>query len=379
MLLGIHLTLLIGPSVPVPANPMLLETLQSLRVTHDDTGRSGFQITFRAGRAGPADMFDYPLQSDSSLKVFNRIVVVVTFNVIPRVLMDGVITDQQLNPGTEPGTGTLTVTGEDVSVMMDMEERSAEHPAQDETVIANKIILTYAQYGLIPMVIPPPSLDIPIPVERTPVQQGTDLQYLREMASRYGYVFYIKPGPAPLTNIAYWGPPERMGIPQRALSVNMGPNSNVEDISFRNNALGPALMAGNVQDRQTNQTMPVRTFAGTRPPLSSQPAYLANQPNVRTRQFRQSGLNTMQSYARAQGQTDASMDDVLTATGNLNSLRYGNILQPRGLVGLRGVGYNHDGLYYVKQVTHDIQKEQYKQNFTLTREGKGALTPMVIP
>jgi hypothetical protein len=358
---------------------MLLETLESLRVTYDDTGRSGFQMTFHAGRSGPVDLFDYPLQSNPLLNVFNRIVVVVTFNVVPRVLMDGVITDQQLAPGTEPGTGTLTVTGEDVSVMMDLEERSAEHPAQDETVIANKIILTYARYGLIPMVIPPPSLDIPIPVERTPVQQGTDLQYLRDMAGRYGYVFYIKPGPAPLTNMAYWGPPERMGIPQRALSVNMGPDSNVEDISFRNNALGPALMSGNVQDRQTNQTLPVRTFVSTRPPLSSQPAYLANQPNVRTRQFRQSGLNTMQSYARAQGQTDASMDDVLTATGNLNSLQYGNILQPRGLVGLRGVGYNHDGLYYVKQVTHDIRKGQYQQNFTLTREGKGALTPVVMP
>jgi hypothetical protein len=73
------------------------------------------------------------------------------------------------------------------------------------------------------------------------------------------------------------------------------------------------------------------------------------------------------------------MDDVLTATGNLNSLQYGNILQPRGLVGLRGVGYNHDGLYYVKRVTHDIRKGQYKQNFTLTREGKGALTPVVMP
>lgn len=379
MLLGIHLTLLIGPSAPVPAPPTLLETLESLRVTHDDTGRSGFQMTFHAGRSGPVDLFDYPLQSNPLLQVFNRIVVVVTFNVVPRVLMDGIITDQQLKPGTEPGTGTLTVTGEDVSVMMDMEEHSAEHPAQDETAVANKIILTYARYGLIPMVIPPPSLDIPIPAERTPVQQGTDLQYLRDMAIRYGYVFYIKPGPAPLTNVAYWGPPERMGIPQRALSVNMGPDSNVEDISFRDNALGPALMSGNVQDRQTNQTMPVRTFAGTRPPLSSQPAYLANQPNVRTRQFRQSGLNMVQSYARAQGQTDASMDDVLTATGNLNSLRYGNILQPRGLVGLRGVGYNHDGLYYVKRVTHDIRKGQYKQNFTLTREGKGAPTPVVIP
>ena len=34
--------------------------------------------------------------------------------------------------------------------MMDREERSAEHPAQNETLIALKLIVSYAQYGLIP-------------------------------------------------------------------------------------------------------------------------------------------------------------------------------------------------------------------------------------
>ena len=70
------------------------------------------------------------------------------------------------------------MTGEDVTVMMDLEEKSEEHPAQDETIIANLLILQYAQYGLIPTVIPPLAIDPPIPIERIPVQQGTDLQYL---------------------------------------------------------------------------------------------------------------------------------------------------------------------------------------------------------
>ena len=38
----------------------------------------------------------------------------------------GIITHQQLSPGNDPGSGTLTVTGEDVSVMMDLEEKKAE-------------------------------------------------------------------------------------------------------------------------------------------------------------------------------------------------------------------------------------------------------------
>jgi hypothetical protein len=355
-----------------------MEALQSVEVTHTDERRSGFQITFKMGRSGPQGILDYPLLSIPLLKPFNRVILIVTFNATPRVLMDGIITNQQPSPSSEPGASTLTITGDDVSVMMEMEERPAEHPAQDETVIANKLILSYAQYGLIPLVIPPPTIDPAIPAERIPVQQQTDLEYLREMAGRYGYVFYIIPGPVPFTNTAYWGPPTRVGVPQRALSVNMGPQTNVKSISFQNNALSPTLYSGNVQDRTTNQSMPVQTFTSTRPPLSSQPALLT-QSCVRQRQFHaEAGLNTMQAFARAQGMTDASTD-VITVNGELDALRYGTPLQARSLVGLRGVGYSNDGDYYVKNVTHRIQNGEYSQSFTLTREGVGAISPVVIP
>jgi hypothetical protein len=376
-LLGVHLTMLVGPGVPLPAPPMLGEALHSVEVTHDDSGTSGFQIVFRVGRSGPTDLLDFALAGNPLLRPFNRVVLIATFNTVPKVLMDGMITQQQLSPSNQPGQATLSLTGEDLSVMLDMQERSVEHPAQDETVITNKILLGYAQYGLIPMVLPPPTLDIPLPVERTPVQQGTDLAYLREMAARYGYVFYITPGPAPMSNTAYWGPPIRAGFPQRALSVNMGPETNVEQVSFRYNALAPTLSEGQVQDRVSNRTLPVMTPLSTRAPLASQPAWLVNQPNVRRTQFRDSGLSAAQAFARAQGETDASMDEVLVANGEVDALKYGDLLTPRALVGLRGVGFQHDGLYYVKSVTHRIQPGDYRQSFTLTREGQGSTLPVL--
>ena len=49
--------------------------------------------------------------------------------------------------------------------------------------------------------------------------------------------------------------------------------------------------------------------------------------------------------------------------------RYGQSLKPRRLVGLRGVGTAFDGLYYVKSVTHTIKRGEYKQNFSLVRNG----------
>lgn len=266
--------------------------------------------------------------------------------------------------------------------MMDLEKKRAEHPAQSEVLIALKLIASYAQFGLIPVVLPPVSMDQPIPTERTPVQQGTDLEYLKNMAQRYGYVFYIDQGPAPGVNFAYWGPPARNVLPQRALSVNVGPETNVESIGFTYNALAPTSVRDEIQDRQTNQRLPVVTFAGTRmPPLAALPALPFNLPNVRTALLDNSGhgLTYLQAYARAQAVTDKSLDNVVTAQGELDALRYGDLLRPRGLVGLRGAGLTNDGLYYVKSVSHAISKGQYRQRFTLAREGVGATIPAVIP
>jgi hypothetical protein len=375
--LGIHLSLLIGPTVAVPAPPMLMEALEEVEVNSDEF-HSTFQIRFQVGRAGPADLVDYTLLSNPLLKHWNRVILIVIFNATPRVLVDGFITDREITPGDRPGQGRVTITGEDVGVMMDLKEQSAQHPAQDDAVVALKLIASYAQYGLIPTVIPPPLIDPPIPIERVPVQQATDLQHLRAMAARYGYVFYIVPGPVPFANTAYWGPPVRVGLPQGALSVNMGSSTNVTGFSARSDGLLPTRVEGQVQDRLTNQAVPVRTFASLRPPLAALPAWLVDQPNVRVTQFRESGVDSLQALARAQGTMEESSDAVI-AEGELDALRYGDVLRPRGLVGVRGAGYMLDGLWYVKKVKHRVRKERYAQNFTLAREGYGSTVPAVLP
>lgn len=219
-LLGLHLTLLIGRSVTAPAPPALLDVIDTVEVTHSDNERSGFQITFRAPR-DPYSFVDYPIVANPLLRPGNRVTLVVVVGAVPQVLFDGIITHQQLSPSPQPGSTTFAVTGEDVSVAMDREEKPVEHPAQPETVIALKIIASYPELGFVPVVVPPPSFEAPTPVDRTPVQRATDLGYLVQMAERYAYVFYVTPGPVPGTNTAYWGPPKRVSVPQRAITVDM--------------------------------------------------------------------------------------------------------------------------------------------------------------
>jgi len=380
-LLGIKLTLLLGPTIPIPAPVSISQNLDKVVVSKSDTERSGFQITFKVGRSGPIDIFDYKMVYNPLFRPGNRVIIMVIFKGIPRVIMDGIIKDLQLNPSSEPGASSLTISGQDISVMMDKDEETVEHPAQNEYIIALKLVAKYAMYGLVPLLIPPFTIDFPLPVERIPVQRGTDLAYLKKLAERFGYVFYIVPGPVPGVNIAYWGPQVRIGIPKKALSTNLGSETNVESLDFQYDSEAASTYHANIQDRNLNQALPVQTFFSTRlPPLALLPALPFDFPNVRDSELKDiEGLNYAQAFARAQAETNKSMDNVLTVTGELDVARYGDILDARALVGLRGAGFMHDGMYYVKKVTHTISSAgEYKQNFTLTREGRGSITPVVI-
>ena len=195
--------------------------------------------------------------------------------------------------------------------MMDLEERSAEHPAQNETLIARKLIARYAQYGLIPLVIPPTAIDPPLPIERIPVQQGTDLDYLSKLAEPARLRLLRHAGPVPFTNTAYWGPPIRVGLPQRAITVNMGAGDQRQARRAPETRSAPTMVEGQVQDRHDE---PARSRCGRSAACGRRsrrmPAWLVNQPNVRTTQLREAGLNASQATAQAQGTIEATTDAV---------------------------------------------------------------------
>ena len=45
---------------------------------------------------------------------------------------------------------------------------------------------------------------------------------------------------------------------------------------------------------------------------------------------------------------------------------------------MRGAGLAYDGLYYVNSVTHNLKRGEYKQNFSLSRDGLISNVPAVI-
>ena len=376
-LLGAHLTILIGQGLPRPAGLAVMEQFVSAEVAVSDTERSGFELVFNAVRAGSiAGVF--PIMAEPGLKAGSRVVLIATLGIRPSVLMDGIIETAEFTPSEAGTPAKLHLRGMDLTFAMDREERSAVHPAQGPGEIAALVLLRYASLGVVPMVIPPPAAERPNPVDRIPVQRATDFAFLTELAAAHDCIFTLIPGPAPLTSVGYWGPKPRLGIPQPAITTDMGPESNVTSLSFEDTAAEAAQVTGQVQDRQSGQTMSVQSIVPLRPPLAAVPA-LANQSVVRSNLFRTNGAPTAaQAMGEAQSQSDATLD-TLTVTGDLDTGRYGAILAPRGLVGMRGAGLDHDGLYYVKSVIQKIGRGSWTQSFTLNREGTGTTVPVVLP
>jgi hypothetical protein len=374
--LGLRLTVLAGPTIPVPLPAPFTARLRSVVVTENDEERSVFTLTFDAGRSAADGAFDVPGLQSSPVAAFSRVVVVLTFGLVPMVLLDGIVTEVRLTPGDQPGAATLDVTGEDVSYLLDREERDSEHPALDDYPQVLTILAPYAAKGIVSMALPPVDFDPPLPIDRVPTQHGTDLAHLTELARRHGYVAYVVPGPAPGTSTFYWGPPVRVGVPQPALSLDLGPETNVSGMSFRVEALAPATVSGAVTDRRTGAATPVRSPASLWPPLSALPLLGTHAGDVRQRRLRDASSNTVGAVARAQAEVDRSADAVI-AEGTLDGARYGGVLRPRGLVGVRGAGWSHDGLWYVRKVEHELSRGSYHQRFELTRDGHGSTVPAV--
>lgn len=364
--LGIRLILRIGPNVPQPAPYEVSTALTHVEVTDNAEERDGFQMTFTMSKARAKD---YNLLQSGMFDPSTRVMIGVLLGGSTAVLMDGVITHHQFAPSNEPGTFTLTVTGEDISLMLDLEEKNVPYANMADSRIIEQVIGQYAGLGLNTEV--KKTDDTPHENQRITRQHSTDLKFMQMLAKRNGFVFYIDPETFSSSK-AYWGIENRLNTPQPALTMNMGPDTNITSLSFTHNALTPVSVKGAYIDPENRQINQVSSPSSDLRPLAS-----STTKSMRTVLLRNSGQRTSSQASLAATALMGDNPRSVTGNGQLDTIIYGDILRAGQLVGVRGVGASYNGNYYVRQVKHTIERGTYTQSFTLSREGVGALQDRV--
>lgn len=369
---GVQLSLYIGP-VPIAAPREVVESLVHAKVeTGSGDTQSGFELSFELPARSPLRTL-FLITGGGGVPLI-RVVLVVILNGRAESIIDGVATHVETQPG-QGGVARLVVRGKDLSALMDIIELPGiPFPAMPPSARVLVCLAKYAALGVIPMVIPS-ILDIPpLPMQQIPQQRGSDYAYVKRLAGEAGYVFYLEPGPTPGTSRAYWGPEIRIGEPQPALTTNMDALNNVEQLSFNFDRESKTMPIVFFQESTSKvpipllipDVTPLNPPLGIIPPLPPKIEKLSNTAHLSAPQALMAGLAFASQHS-----------DSVFGSGQLDVARYGRLLKSRSLVGVRGAGLPFDGLYYVKSVTHEIERGAYKQSFSLTRNALISTIPRV--
>jgi hypothetical protein len=371
---GVRLSLLVGTPVPIPVPHEILDAVESVTVdVASGETPGGFEITFTLSRRSPLHTI-FLLTGGTAIPIL-RVVIVATIRGQAEVLMDGVMVNHEVR---DSGTGDpkLVVKGKDLSALMTwMDFDGIPYPAMPPVARVLLILAKYAAFGVTPMVIPSFIEDVPIPIESIPRHQGNDYEYLKQLAHDVGYVFYLDPGPVPGMSRGYWGPEIRIGTPQPALNLDLdAPRRNVESLTFTFDKERKDFPIVWIQEQYSKAPIPIPIpdITPWNPPLGLVPPIPPNIKNLTDNAKLKPWVALMRGLAYA-----AQHSDAVFGNGTLDVTRYGRVLRSRGLVGVRGAGEAFDGLYYVSSVNHSIKRGEYKQSFTLARNGLLSTLPKV--
>jgi hypothetical protein len=372
-LLGIRLALKLGKpdSRPKLVSYDVIMALTNVEVTDNAVERDVFQMTFSLGKRQPRD---YSLLRTGLFEPRTRVAILLQIGAKVEPLMSGVITHFQLNPSNDAGMSTFTVTGDGIDMMLDLEEKNASYERHSDTMIVQQLIDKYAQYGLtLDVADKARNLNQPDSNRLIPRQYTTDQEHIYQMAERNGFVFYADPLPTGDVKV-YWGPENRKGSTQPALTMNMGTVTNVTSLNFTHDSRLPVTAQGNRLQDESKQ----KSEDSVTPPTDFDVDNLAATQTYVDRVVLMRDIAKYASDRARQRSTELmkARFGAVSANGEVDTVRYGHILRAGQLVGVRGAGALYNGDYYVNKVTHKIERtkstQQYTQSFELKRESLGA-------
>ena len=255
------------------------------------------------------------------------------------------------------GGSRITVKAVDRTLELDREEKVVAWPGSSDSAIA-EAILGQTHHLRTDVEATP---DKPDPDVHVTMQRASDLAFLRSLAEKWGYVFYLEADDLGVTG--HFHPLDPLAEPQAELSLGYGLDAPAVDARVQL-AVGKRVRAARIQ------------------PLAAQPqtADSAGDDEAQGKRTLAGVATELLSPAAADGE----IDPLATAQGiarrsafgatldlEFDTNRVGVMLRARRPVLVRGLGPSLSGRYLVQRVRHTVTSDRHRQTVTLMRNALG--------
>jgi hypothetical protein len=276
-------------------------------------------------------------------------------------LIDGSVVGQRFELDASPNGSSMVLVVQDDSMLLNQEEKVTLFEDMQPDEIASQL---FQDYGL-----NAEADTVAIPaggLERYVVQRGTAMQLLRDLARRHGMYLYIKPDDRPGRSIGVFQLPDLTPADFPELLL-LGRERNINRFTAQFDGLRPTTaQAGNVDI--TNQDL--LNSEATQPELEAQ-------GDVAVHSMLEPA-STLLSRTREMGEdldaaTAAAVDHsswAYSANAEVSADIYDGVLAPHRVITVTGAGGYLSGNWLITQVTHVIDAQSYKQEFSLRRNAR---------
>jgi len=230
MPLNISYTLTINDAA---ASPELIAAIREIEV--EDHAEMADMLRLRLAVAVREDGSGWTVLDESLLERLTKLRVnIIVGSQVSQPLIEAYVIETRTEFSNRPGESTLEVVAMDPTVLMNLDENIRAWPDMADSDIANVI---FGEYGFAAQVesTQPTRQEI----DRTTMQRGTDIQFLRELARRNGYECYVELNTDTGQVEGHFHPPRVAETHQGVLTVNMGTATNVNRFSGRYDMLRP--------------------------------------------------------------------------------------------------------------------------------------------
>jgi phage protein D len=305
-----------------------------------------------------------PLLKENDLSAGSEITILVPTTEGVTALVKGSVRGQQIHLEHGGEGSVLDVLGADSTLAMDREDKAHVWPDVTDSQIARTIL---QQQGFNDLDVQDTPASHP-ENKHALVQRDTDLAFVRRLAARNGFLFWVTYDATTKSETAHFKRPPLDSAPAAELIINLTePRANLDALDVTWDAEAPSSADAGEVDLNSGSDIdgsvsvsPLTSLAATRfAAIGASPRSLHLSVPVDDAgdlQARSEGaLIDAEWFIRARGQT------------SMHAL--GKVLRAYTVVKLRGAGARHSGKWFCHSVRHYIDAAEHRMEFELIRNG----------